>query len=102
MTFCENAQIENLFTKFLACKHLRLLEPFLAYVMVGDVRPRIYLYYVGFEKQLQNWRRLGRQYEKRKVNWVDYNIQMVQQFYGLNYETMNKWETNLESVLQLV
>lgn len=36
--------VENLFTKNLAWKHLRLLDPFAAYVVMEDVEARIFLY----------------------------------------------------------
>lgn len=58
--FSVKMKAENLITEILACKHLRLLDPFSAFVMIGDVGTRIYLYYFGCEEQLQI-RRIARQ-----------------------------------------
>lgn len=50
--FCVNIKVENLFTKILACKHLKFLDLFSTYVVIGDVGAHIYFYYVGCEEQL--------------------------------------------------
>ena len=50
--FSVSLKYENLFTEILARKHLRLLDPFAAFVKIGDVGARIYLYYSMCEEQL--------------------------------------------------
>ena len=44
--------VENLFTKILARKHLILLDSFTAYVVLGNVEARVYLYYAECEEHL--------------------------------------------------
>ena len=51
--FCEKFNVENLFTEILASIHLRLMDPFSAFVLIGDMGARIYLYKVDCEEQLQ-------------------------------------------------
>lgn len=46
-TFNANFHFENLFAKVLARKDLRLLYPFSAFVVMGDVGTHVYLYYAG-------------------------------------------------------
>lgn len=93
---------ENLFTKLLSWKHLKLLDPFSAFVVMGDVGARIYLYYANCKEQLQNKRTTSSQCEELQVNWTDYGVQMAQQFYGQSRGTMAKWKISLEGVLPLV
>ena len=85
--FSVRCSVENLFTEILARKHLILLDPFTAYVVLGDVGARIYLYYADCEEQLHIRRALARRVEEREVDWSDYGTQMAQQFYGQNRET---------------
>ena len=101
-TFCGLLSIENLLTKILAQQHLRLLDPFSAYVTMGDIGARIYLYYAGCERHLHHRWMEGKHSAQRKVDWVDYGKRMAQQFYGQSHETMSKWKASLEKVLPLV
>ncbi len=72
------------FTEILARKHLILLDPFAAYVVLGDVGARIYLYYAECEEQLHMQRVEGRRVEVREVDWDDYGTQMSKDFYEQN------------------
>ena len=94
--------VENLFTEILAWKHLILLDPFTAYVVLGDVRACIYLYYADCEEHLHIRRALARRVEEREVDWSDYGTQMAQQFYGQNQETRANWKRSLEELLPMV
>lgn len=100
--FATKCLSENLFTEILARKHLILLDPFQAYIVIGDVGARIYLYYADCEDQLYNRRTLGRQVEERVVDWTDYGTQMAQQLYGQDKETRAKWRKNLEGLLPIM
>lgn len=71
--FCEKFNIENLLTKILARKHLRLLDHFSAFVVIGDIGARNSLYYANCEEQI---------HDRRRVDWTNYGTQMAQQFYG--------------------
>lgn len=100
--FSMKCTAENLFTEILARKHLKLLDPFQAYVVIGDVGARIYLYYADCEEQLHLRRTVGRRVEERVVDWSDYGTQMSQQFYSQNRETRTKWKRNLEDLLPIM
>ena len=93
---------ENLFTEILARKHLILLDPFAAYVVLGDVGARIYLYYAECEEQLHIRRVLSRRVEEREVDWADYGAQMAQHFYEQNSDTRAKWKKSMEDLLPVV
>lgn len=100
--FCEKFNVKNLFTEILARKHLRLMDPFSAFVLIGDVGARIYLYYADCEAQLQLRRTSFRHLKGRQVDWTDYGVQMSQQFYGQSRETISRWRISLESLLPQV
>lgn len=97
--FSVELKVENLFTEILARKHLRLSDPFAAFLKIGDVGARIYLYYSGCEEQLQLKRSNGRYVAERVVDWVDYGSQMAEQFVGQDSETRAQWRRNLEALL---
>jgi hypothetical protein len=59
-TFFEKLHVENLCTENLAHKHLRLLDPFSAFVVIRDIDAIIYLYYADCKEQLHHHCRLGR------------------------------------------
>ena len=101
-SFCERFKVENLFTEVLARKHLRLADPFSAFIKMGDVGGRIYLYYAECEERLHLRRGLRRLTEDRQANWADYSIVMSQQFYSPGRETVVQWKANLEAVAPLV
>ena len=94
--------VENLFTEILARKHLILLDPFAAYVVLGDVGARIYLYYAECEEQLHMRRVEGRRVEVREVDWDDYDTQMSKDFYEQNRETRDRWKKSLDELLPIV
>lgn len=77
-TFSEEYNEENIFTEISAYKHLKFLDLFLALMVMGDVGARIYLYYMGSGKQLQNQNTTTSPCEERQMNWVDYGTQMSQ------------------------
>lgn len=93
---------ENLLVEILARKHLRLLDPFSAFIMIGDVGARVFLYYADWEEQLHLRRSAVRHIDDRHVDWTDYGAQLAQQFYGQTNTTILIWKTNLESLLPLV
>lgn len=93
---------ENVFVEILACNHLQLLDPFSAFVMIGDVGARVYLYYADCEEQLHLRRTAARHIDVRHVDWTDYGTQLAQQFYGHSNETILRWRTSLESLLPIV
>lgn len=101
-TFSVTCDVENLFAEILARKHLRLLEPFEAYIVLGDVGARIFLYYADCEEQLHIRRTIGRRVDEREADWSDYGTQMSQQFYGQSRETRAKWKKNLEDLLPML
>lgn len=98
----EGLTVENLLVEIVARKHLILTDPFSAFVEMGDVGGRIYLYYAGEEEKLQQCKGVRRNYEERIVDWSDYATLMADQFYSQTAETMDKWKANLERVLALV
>ena len=100
--FCERYQVENLLVEVLARKHLKLVDPFAAFVVLEDIGGRIYLYYAGCEEKLQSRRALGRQVEARTVDWLDYGTQMTQMFYQQSRESLHSWRASLKSVLPLL
>ena len=101
-TFCEKFKVENLFTKVLVRKHLQLSDPFSAFVKMGDIGGRIYLYYAKCEERLFQRRGLRRLTEGRNVDWADYSVLMSQQFYSPGRETVVQWKANLEAIAPVV
>ena len=93
---------ENLLVEILARKHLRLLDPFSAFIMIGDIGARIFLYYADCEEQLHLRRSAARHIDDRHVDWADYGAQLAQQFYGQTKTIIMRWKTNLESILPLI
>ena len=100
--FCGRYRAENLLVEILARKHLRLQDPFAAFVVLGDIGGRIYLYYAGCEEKLNSRRALGRQVAARNVDWLDYGTQMTQEFYRQSLDSLHRWRASLESVLPLL
>ena len=96
--FSVSLKYENLFTEMLARKHLRLEDPFAAFVKIGDVGARIYLYYSGCEEQLQVRRSTGREVPERAVDWADYGSRMSQPFYAQDTQTRAQWRRSLEAL----
>lgn len=101
-SFYEKIKVENLFTEFLAQKHLRLSDPFAIFIKMGDIGGRIYLYYAKCEEGLHQRRGLRKQIEDRHVDWADYSTVMSQQFYSLGREVVVQWKASLEAVAPLV
>ena len=101
-SFCERFKVENLLTEILARKHLRLTDPFVAFIKMGDIGGRIYLYYAECEERLHVRRGLRRLTEDRQADWTDYSIVMSQQFYSPGRETVIQWRANLEAVAPVV
>ena len=100
--FCEKFKVENLLTEVLVRKHLQLSDPFSAFIRMGDMGGRIYLYYAECEERLHQRRSLRRLTEGRTVDWADYSVLISQQFYNPGRETVVQWKNNLESVAVLV
>jgi hypothetical protein len=100
--FCGRFRVENLLVEILARKHLRLEDPFAAFVVLGDIGGRIYLYYAGCEEKLHFRRALGRQVAARNVDWLDYGTQMSQEFCRQSLQSLHRWRASLESVLPLL
>lgn len=63
--FCGSYRVENLLVEVLARKHLKLIDSLGAFVIMGDMGGRIYLYYANCEEQLQSRRGLGMQVKER-------------------------------------
>ncbi len=101
-SFCERFKVENLFVEVLARKHLRLSDPFAAFIKMGDIGGRIYLYYAECEERLHVRRGLRRLTEERQADWGDYSAVMSQQFYSPGREAVVQWRTNLEAIAPLV
>ena len=100
--FCRRYQVENLLAEILARKHLKLLDPFAAFIVLGDVGGRIYLYYASCEEKLQSRHALGRQVAARNVDWLDYGTQMTPMFYRQSLESLHRWRASLYLVLPLL
>jgi hypothetical protein len=100
--FDEGYRVENLLFEILARKYLKLLDSFAAFVVLGDIGGRIYLYYASCEDKLQFKRTLGRQVATRNVNWLDYDTQMIQPFYHQILKSLHRWRTSIESVFPLL
>ena len=66
--FCEKFKVENLLTEVLARKHLLLSDPFAAFIKMGDIGGRIYLYYAECEERLHLRRSLRRLTKDRQVD----------------------------------
>lgn len=92
-------KVENLFIEILGIKHLKPLDPFSAFVRIGDQGARIYLYYLGCEEQLQIRRAAGRQSVERLVDWVAYGSYLFLQIYGQNNKFWGQWKDTLEVLL---
>lgn len=95
-------KVENFFIEILGRKHLKLLDPYVAFVIIGDVGARIYLYYSGCKEQLQLQRSAGRQIVERVIDWKDDGTQLSQQFYGQGEELRNQWKEAIEELLSKV
>lgn len=100
--FCSKFKVENLLVEILARKHLKLSDPFHAFVVMGDIGGRIFLYYAGCEEKLLQRRGLRRQIEERVVDWTDYSTVIYQQFYHPERQIIAQWRASLEVVLPLV
>ena len=100
--FCGLYKVENLLVEILARKHLKLLDPFGAFVVLGDIGGRIFLYYASCEENLHSRRALGRHVEARNVDWLDYGTHMTQMFCHQSRESLHVWRASLESVLPLL
>ena len=86
----------------MARRHLKLLDPFGPFVVLGDIGGRIFLYYARCEEKLQSRRALGRLVEARNVDWLDYGTQMTQIFYHQSRESLHRWRASLKSILPLL
>lgn len=75
-------------------------DPHSAFMVIGDVGPRVLMYYVFLEGQWSLRHELLAQNEGRVVSWQDYSARISSQFYGQTYNTLNEWQIVLSSLYQ--
>ena len=96
---CDEWNVENLLAKILARKHLNLLDPYSAFMILGDLRARILLYYAGLERQWLIRYQLLEEIEDRVATWQDYGAQVSSQFYRQPWGHLTEWQGVLHELL---
>lgn len=78
--------VENLFVEILSCREIYLFDPYLAFVVIGELEAQILLYYASLEHQYPN------PLSKREVSWQDYGIHISFQFFNEPMINLQSWQ----------
>ena len=90
--------VENIFTKILACKHLQLYDPHVAFMFIGHMGAKDLIYYAFLEWQWMNRHQLSNQTEKRVISWQNYSTCISSQFYAQTHPSMHEWQLILRDL----
>ena len=74
--------VENLFVEILVRKRLNLSDLYSAFVIIGDIGARVFLYYAALEHQWAIRHQFLVPTERREVSLFEYGTQVNSQFYS--------------------
>lgn len=98
---CVEWGVENLFVEILVRKHLNLsiFDPYSVFVVIGDLRARVLLYYAALEHQWALQHQFPIPAERRELSWYDYGAQINSQFYSQTWNNLQPWHGKLKKLL---
>ena len=91
--------VDNLFVEILVRQRLNLSDPYSAFVIIGDVRARVLLYYAALEHQWVLRHQFPMHAERREVSVFEYGTQVNSQFYSQAWDNLRPWSETLKKLL---
>ena len=91
--------VENLFVEILARREIQLSDPYSAFMIIGDLGARIFLYYTSLESQWSCRHQFSKQSEGRRVSWQEYGTQVSSQLYSQPLSKLQEWRETLQKLL---
>lgn len=94
--------VENLFSEILARRHVNLSDPYSAFITLGDLGARVFLYYASLENQWVLRHQTPLIAERREASWQDYGPVVLSQFYSQPIAHIGQWQEVLRFLLAQV